>query len=139
MDREFQLIQARHRARRWIGENLLKAHRAKYGTSTGLVLVHDQPEVERRPWYAVVLLPHPEGCRRAWFDEWGFSGHDIYKSFEEAAADSYVEGFRRTDPGLLDRVGLTPRFQAGVTWSLLPESERWTTSPSAILEKMQGA
>jgi hypothetical protein len=126
-------------AKKQIGVDLLNQHRKRYGNDL-LTLVCNQPEVRRRPWYAVWIHPstrEPGKVEMSTFDEWGFSGHELFKTPEEAAADAYLRGFRYPAPRLLDRMVHTPKFVAGTRWAMLPEDKKWNTSMDELLAQVQ--
>lgn len=123
------------KAKKQAGIDLLNHHRAQFGNDC-LTLVKDQPKIERRSWCAVILHPsttQPDKVQRTYFDANGFSGHELFASYEEAAADSFVAGYRRADPYLLDIVSDTVQFEVGNRWSMLPDKLKW----SANLEEIE--
>jgi hypothetical protein len=119
-------------AQRQAGIDLLNQHREQFGNDS-LVLAH---ESDNR---GIVLHPNTrgEGVQATAFDENGFSGHSIYKTYEEAAAQAYLDHYTQARPDFLDEISETDRFDAGTRWTMLPLEERVRTSIGEIEQRIK--
>lgn len=129
---------------RWLdklhaAQEVYKAYVEKYGEDYPIVLIKDQPEVERRPWYGVIIAPSSKESgewQATTFDQQGFSGDFSEKSKGAVYWEVFNQGMRRPDPELLESVSKTDLFQAGNKWSMLPDKEKWETSIQEVLKGM---
>lgn len=107
-----------------------------YGPDMPIVLIKDQPEVERRPWYGAVIAPsakYPGEWQATYFDQDGFSGDITEKTRGAAYWEIFYQGINRPDPDLLESASDTDRFTAGVMFTMLPQEERDKTSIAEIM------
>jgi hypothetical protein len=113
----------------------------KYGDEYPIVLIKEQPEVERRPWYGAIIAPsskHSGEWQATYFDQRGFSGDFQTKTEGGAFWDVYSQGMTKPAPELLEEVSQTDIFQAGNMFTMLPQEERDNTSIEEILAKIRG-
>lgn len=101
-----------------------------------IILRKDQPDNEARPWVGAIIHPSSRASGRwqiSTFDLDGFAYDYSEASYEQAIYQCLTEGFRDVDMGLLDQYGETPRFMAGVLWSMLPDDKKWVMKPSEMI------
>lgn len=98
-------------------DNIISEHNAKYGEATPLVLVKQQPEVAKRPWYGAVIHPSTKGgaFQVTHFDLDGFSSDFSVKSIREGVDELVPQGFRLSDPNVLEDIVSTDRFVKWLT------------------------
>lgn len=120
---DFADIRAQIAAQHAAADQLISDYRAQYG-DIAIVLIHEQPEIEKRPWRGVMLAPYLGGAGVCvhYFDADGFSGFTVYKNEHEAIIDGYHDWM--PDPDWLDRLALDDRFQRGNAYALALENLR---------------
>jgi hypothetical protein len=108
--------------------------------SDAIVLRKEQPGNESRPWVGAIIHPSSRTLGR-WqisiFDLDGFAYDYSEKTYQDAIYQALTEGFRTVEMDLLDNIGETARFMAGVIWSQLPDDKKWTTRISDIRERLE--
>ena len=131
---EIQKIRASIEQRKNLAEQLASSY------PDVIILRKDQPENEYRTWYASVVHPSSRTKGR-WqvsvFDDDGFCYDHSEKSYVDAIYSALQTGCVNVDMDLLERVGETPRFMAGVIWSQLPDDQKWSTRVADIREKLE--
>jgi hypothetical protein len=69
----------------------------------------------RQAWAFVAPEPGQRGqFRIQYFDEDGFSSHEVHRELAGAVEAMLREGYRNVDAGALDRIAATPRWARGV-------------------------
>lgn len=105
-----------------------------------IVLRHDDSSNSARPWSGAVIHPstrNPGRWQVTIFDADGFAYDYSEPTQSDAIFEAMRSGHDTIDMGLLDRVGETPRFMAGVLWSQLPDSVKWRSSPREIQRELE--
>lgn len=80
------------------------------GATDGLELTTDSG---KRWAFLLPDMTEPGRWRLQYFDERGFSGHGIYDTEAQLLEAAWSAGFRRRDPGALDRMAQLASFQRG--------------------------
>jgi hypothetical protein len=106
----------------------------------GIVLRNDNPNNDTRPWTGAAIAPSTWKAGR-WqvtiFDQDGFAYDYSEATYADAIFQALNEGYRQPDMELLDTVGGTTRFMAGVIWSMLPEDKKWSTRLADVRAELE--
>lgn len=91
---------------------IISEHNSKYGESIPIVLIKQQPEVSRRPWYGAVIHPSTKGRKFqvTHFDLDGFSSDYSVESIRDGISELVIQGFKLSNPKLLDDISSSERF-----------------------------